>query len=198
VSVAVRRRWRGAPAVAAAVVGFTGGLGAFGPAGPADAHFLGHDAVDGCEIRWEDESRWDTERQAAQRAWESLRADACVDLLPDAWNTNADLQWKDTRRSDVGWIGLYSNQDNADDIFLNAHYMEMESECVRQHVAMHELGHAHGLAHSSNNLYGNIMNNYRIPFCALKAHDIADYEALWGPSELPPRPSPGPPGTHPE
>ena len=65
-------------------------------ASAVEAHFIGADSVDGCEIRWEDETKYDTERVAAQNAWENLKgSDNCVDLEPDVWNTVADLQWKD-------------------------------------------------------------------------------------------------------
>lgn len=64
------------------------------------------------------------------------------------------------------------------------------SQCGRNEVAMHELGHAHGLAHS---FMGQVMSAFESPFaiCTLQAHDIADYESLWG-SSIPPPPGPGP------
>jgi hypothetical protein len=179
------------------VAGFVIGAVGFGTTGPADAHFLGYSSVDDCEIRWEDETTWDAERQAAHGAWESLRGDSCVDLAPDAWHTNADLQWKDANRTDVVWIGAYEHKSNADNIFLNSAYMSLVNACTRKNVAMHEMGHAHGLDHSSNSATGNVMNEYQIAVCQLKPHDIADYEALWGPSDPPPPPRPNPtPPTH--
>lgn len=156
-------------------------------AGTAEAHFLGFDSVDGCEIRWEDETTWDAERQAAQSAWEALKGgDDCVDLAPDAWNTNADLEWKDANRSDVTWVGLYESETSADDIHLNTFYLQSYGSCMRRNVAIHELGHAHGLDHSSNSNTGNVMNQYAINVCSLKPHDIADYVELWGSSYVPP------------
>lgn len=157
--------------------------------GRSEAHDLGHDSVDGCEIRWEDETSWDTERQAAQSAWEALRGDSCVDLKADAWDTVADLEWKDANRSDVTWAGLYEWELNADDIHLNSFYLQSYGSCMRRNVAMHELGHAHGIDHSSNSNNGNVMNSYAISVCSLKPHDIADYESLWGSSNPPPPPS---------
>lgn len=148
--------------------------------GPAGAHFISHDSVDGCEIRWEDETRYDTERQWAQARWEALKgSDNCVDLAPDAWNTSADLEWKDAYRSDVSWAGLYQAEFGADDIHLNRYYMEKSwyTDCMRKWVAMHELGHAHGLGHSYS---GQIMNAYVQNVCTLQSHDIADYRKLWG------------------
>jgi hypothetical protein len=159
------------------------------PTGTAQAHDLGFDSVDGCQIRWEDETTYDTERQAAQSAWEALRGDACVDLLPDAWDTVADLEWKNANRSDVAWAGSYEWEVGADDIHINTFYMQGYDACTRKNVAMHELGHAHGIDHSSNSWTGNVMNQFAIPVCALKPHDISDYESLWGTRNPPPRPT---------
>ena len=155
----------------------------------ADAHFLDNDSVDDCEIRWEDGTVFDTERRAAQDAWEALKGDDCVDIAPDVSSTNADLEWKDVYRPDVSWAGRYEPELSADDILLNDFYMRTYTPCERKAVAMHELGHAHGLDHGPN---VNVMRSGGAGQCFLGVHDIADYEALWG-SRNPPRP---PPPTH--
>lgn len=47
----------------------------------AHAHELGRDSVDDCEIRWEEETRYDAARIAAHNAWEARKgSDNCVDL----------------------------------------------------------------------------------------------------------------------
>lgn len=66
------------------------------------AHFLGYDSVDDCEIRWEEESRYDTERRTAQNLWEALKGnDDCVDLAPDTFYTNTNLESLDVNFSDI-------------------------------------------------------------------------------------------------
>ena len=153
-------------------------------ASAVEAHFIGADSVDGCEIRWEDETKYDTERVAAQNAWENLKgSDNCVDLEPDVWNTVADLQWKDVDKPNENWVGHWSENPlpaHADTIEMNSHYLDSDSytSCKRKSVAIHELGHAHGLDHSYvPNLMDDLMSNY----CTLGFHDISDYEELWGP-----------------
>ena len=169
--------------------------------GPAQAHFLGYDSVDDCEIRWEDETSYDTERIHAQEQWEALKnydfiwsnvptetspdysytlrwdPDDCVDLAPDSFWTNADLEWKDANRSDVSWFGLYENEFGADDIHLNKYYLDTFTSCERKKVATHELGHAHGLGHSYS---GNVMKQGKFCQSSLGPHDKYDYDVLWG------------------
>ena len=149
--------------------------------GVVHAHFLGYDSVDDCEIRWEDETQYDTARIAAQDAWESLMgSDDCVDLEPDAWYTIADLEWLDVDLSNVIWAGLYEPETRADHLKMNSHYMDTYNQCGQNNVAMHELGHAHGIQHWTTN--ANVMRHLTAqPYiCALGAHDIDDYSYLWG------------------
>jgi hypothetical protein len=160
--------------------------------GTADAHFLGYDSVDDCEIRWEDDTVFDTERQAAQNAWEALKGDNCVDLAPDAWDTIADLEWQDSYRPDAPWAGRYQTGPGADEIILNSSHLSGYSQCQRKMVAIHELGHAHGLDHGPA---GNVMVAGVTSRCTLGTHDIADYESLWGSRNPPPRPT-STPSTH--
>ena len=137
--------------------------------------------MDNCEIRWEEDSKYDTEISAANAAWEALAgSDSCVDIEPDAWNTNEDLEWSDVNRPGVSWAGRYYQRTGADDIYLNTYYSDNYGACDRKALAMHELGHAHGIDESgiANNIMG--INNGR---CTLGSHDIQDYEGLWGDHE---------------
>ena len=94
-------------------------------------NFLGADSVDGCEIRWEDDTKYDTERVAAQDTWEALKgSDNCVDLEPDTWKTVADLQWKDVDKPNEIWVGQWSENPlptQTDSIEMNSHYLDQDS-----------------------------------------------------------------------
>ena len=91
----------------------------------AFTHFLGYDSVDDCEIRWDDDTAYDTERVAAINAWNALTGDDdCVEILEDTILTITDLIWTDQYRDDVNWIGLYVVRNIADLVILNEYHME--------------------------------------------------------------------------
>lgn len=105
------------------------------------AHFLGYDSVDDCEIRWEEESRYDTERRTDQNLWEALKGnDDCVDLAPDTFYTNTNLESLDVNFPDIKWHRLYDPKSDADAIFLNVAHMSQYISCSRKSIAIHELG----------------------------------------------------------
>jgi hypothetical protein len=186
--------WRRGVAGAWAVAAFVVFVALCVAPGTADAHRGPYDSVDDCEIRWEDHTRYDAERQAAQNAWEELKGDNCVDLLPDAWHTVADLVWVDRDYPSASWAGRYYwGPVGAETLALNTFYMETYTPCQRRTVAMHELGHAHGIGHGPRS--GNVMSGVLSNQCVLGAHDIADYEEFWG-SRNPPPYTPSTPSTH--
>ena len=57
--------------------------------------------------------------------------------------------------------------------------MDLRGECILKGVAIHELGHAHGLDEA--NFFDSAMNPWVSDICELRDHDISDYEDLWGP-----------------
>ena len=148
------------------------------------AHSLGYSSVDGCEIRWQDYTKYDTERVIAQDAWEAIKgSDNCVDLEPDAWNTVADLQYYDVNYPMKPWLGRWKARlgtAEVDPLQFNVPRMDAVSDqCKRTGVAIHEVGHAHGLDEAY--LFDSVMNSWVSDICELRDHDISDYEELWGP-----------------
>jgi hypothetical protein len=163
---------------AASVSAMVFGISFMGSA-PASAHFLGNDSVDDREIRWEDETRYDDARKHAINAWDNSSLNR-INIAPDAWNTVADLEWRDSNRTDVTWDGLWKGRSGADAIYLNVRYLKDYGKTKRRGVATHELGHALGLAHSYR---GQIMVNNtpdRGSLTTPQSHDKADYHSLWG------------------
>ena len=109
-----------------------------------EAHSLGYSSVDGCEIRWEESTKYDTERAAAQDAWEAIKGnDNCVDLEPDTWYTVADLELMDVNFPMESWLGRWRARlgtAQADPIQFNVPKMDPSDSCKRNGVAIHELG----------------------------------------------------------
>lgn len=146
--------------------------------GAVFAHFLGHSAVDGREIRYGDSTQYDDARNWAINQWNALGK---VNIAPDdAWSFE-DLTWKDTNQCYVTWDGQYTHYAGntwTDVIELNVCYFKNYGDFTKRAVATHEQGHALGLAHS---ILGQVLwspvqdSNVNTP----QAHDRQDYFALW-------------------
>lgn len=146
---------------------------------PTQAHFQWYDSVNDCEIRYEDETKYDSERIIAESKWEALKgSDNCVNIAPDTSDTSTDLVYKDKNIENGSWIGLYTWWPVLkDSIEFNEFYMDnISGTCQKANVAMHELGHAQRLAHSYS---PNIMQNANADVCVLGPHDRADYREKW-------------------
>ncbi|MET7286216.1 matrixin family metalloprotease [Streptomyces sp. NPDC005573] len=126
---------------------------------PAPAAFAadsrGRSSVDDHEIRWEDGTRFDDARKWAATAWYNddynLKK---VKIAPDAWDTIADLEWKDDTRKDVSWVAQWRPHTGADAIVMNRAFLDdgkkYGSKGWRRKAAAHEMGHALGLDHKAN------------------------------------------------
>ena len=140
----------------------------------ASAHFLGYDSVDGSEIRYEDYTQYDDARIWAINRWNALGE---IAIRPDAWNTITDLEFWDWNDCSASWVGIYVGQrPGAEQIYFNICYLKSADTSQRRNVALHELGHALGLAHS---FPGQVMNRYITTITTPQSHDRADYYALW-------------------
>ena len=166
------------PAVALSIFA-TSMLAAIGTARPIQAHFQWYDSVDDCEIRYEDETQYDTARITGERKWEDLKgSDNCVNIAPDNNDTSTDLVLKDVNKPGATWAGYYNWWPVAKDrIRFNEHYMNSYGSCSKAFVAIHEWGHAQRLDHSVS---PNIMQPTAQNLCQLGDHDKADYREQWG------------------
>lgn len=140
----------------------------------------GFDSVDSSrapsEIRWDEESRYDDAILHANAVWNALGR---VKIAPDKWNTVKDLEWKDTHRCDVTWVGEWVWNPGADNIYMNTCKL---SNADPKAVASHELGHALGLDHSfASQLMGPVTGT--CDCITPQDHDMADYYDRWGRAE---------------
>ncbi len=142
------------------------------------------DAVDGEEIRYQDQTQWDDGRNWAINKWNWLNP---ITTLPDTVFTVCDLIWKDFSDSATTDLGRYQCNPGtamADYVSMNTYRLTRQGVSVRRHVAMHELGHALGIDDMYEyERYYCVMYAYVDPStCAteLQPHDQVDYHERWG------------------
>lgn len=142
----------------------------------ASAHYRSVDSVDGGEIRYGDETQWDDSRSWAVSEWNSLSGG--VNVAPDdAWNIE-DLAFGDYSAND-GLCGFYDTNSGADDIKLNNSNYNGYSQGQRRACTLHELGHAHRLAHTFNDQAMDDCPVCTTYYTSPQDHDRSDYHGIW-------------------
>lgn len=152
---------------------------------PAQAHFSGRYSVDRStnppEIRYENYTKWDDATTVAIAGWENLLGG--VNIAPDTASTISDLTVEDYYSSADGMCGVWNQAVAADWLSLNDYYYNRYTTLNRRACALHEWGHAHGLAHSSDN---QAMDDCPVSTCpggtaytTPQDHDRVDYYYLW-------------------
>ncbi|MEU7295535.1 matrixin family metalloprotease [Streptomyces exfoliatus] len=137
----------------------------------------GDSSVDGKELRWEDDSKYNDPLKWAHKVW-SL---GLVKIAPDGAGSVNDLEWRDYSKAD-GHAGYWQGKPGVDYIYLNSYYLDgrYKDRASRRHVAVHELGHALGMCHKPDTwasvMWTKVVDN---PPTEPTHRDEANYRKLW-------------------
>lgn len=147
------------------------------PCVSGESETRGDSSVDGKELRWEDDSKYNDPLTWAHKVW-SL---GLVKIAPDGAGSVNDLEWRDYSKAD-GHAGYWQGKPGVDYIYLNAYYLDgrYKDRASRRHVAVHELGHALGLCHKPGTwasvMWTKVADN---PPTEPTHRDEANYRKLW-------------------
>ena len=142
------------------------------------AHYVtGQDSVDNGEIRWDSSTVYSSQWNYAVSKWNEQ---GDINIAPDTWYTNKDLDVYDVNRPWASYYGqwiYYNSAWYSDEIQFNVAKLNNKTNNQQKYTAMHELGHALGLEHHS--IYGNVMKSGIDSQTYLGPQDKSDYNYLW-------------------
>lgn len=140
----------------------------------ASAHVLGYSAVDDMEIRYGGSTQYTTAQSHSFSTWNALGE---VNIAPDTIWTFEDLKYDDYDNASDWRSGVYTYKPIfTDTLEFNEYYLDSYSSSEKKYVALHELGHALGLAHTSE---PNVMVQGEYSLTSLGSHDEESYYSLY-------------------
>ncbi|WP_326674940.1 matrixin family metalloprotease [Streptomyces sp. NBC_01237] len=143
-------------------------------------------SVDGGEeLLWEDDSKYNDALGWATGKWyQRSGALSLIRIAPDHVTAVNDVEWRDWSKNSSA-LGTWEQKNGIDHIYFNKKRLDkspFNTRDARRAVAVHELGHALGLCHKTENVLSVMWSNQprRTPLQAPTDVDKANYERLWG------------------
>lgn len=134
-------------------------------------------SVDGDELAYGDNTKYNDELAAADRDWSELKS---IDVFEDTPLVYEDVSVNDENDPSVDWSGLWVPSSGTHEIYINSAYVDEYDNDTQQAVVEHEFGHALRLGHrASRSALMYCSDDVRVPTSPARS-DIKQYRNYWG------------------